>query len=701
MRTWHSMPFVRLVLPFCMGIVTASFLPFLSTSVALALTIFAFFSFLFLSFFQTNFRFRWLFGIPLSIFLFSIAYLLTAWHDDRQEASHFSQFLKEPTESTVLGVVEDKVEKEKSIRIILKIKELSHNSDSIKQASGNLLLYLKKDSTLTTTPQYGDVLVLKTTIREIELPKNPDAIDFKQYWHFQNIHYQGFIKVEDFKILAHDRGNWLIAKAKAWNAHFVAILRENLTSEDEFAVGSALVLGSKDAVSEEIKKAYIETGAMHILAISGMHILLIFSQLERILNLYKTGNRRVRWVKTVVLIFLIILFALLTGLGSSIVRAAVMASFVAIGKTMNQHNNALNLLAASAFCLLLFNPFWLFDIGFQLSYVAVIGITLFADKFKKIVTSKNKLLNYVWQNISIGLAAQLAVTPLALYYFHQFPTYFWLTGLLVGVVADWALMAGVVLLIVNHVPLLGWVASKILFGTLWAMNHLIFIIQKLPLNLIEGFWLSLGSVILLYGCISGFWVAFQSRKLRFMYYPLSILLILTTFYAFSSVKNQQIKQLIIYHIPKKSLIEIYMDKKCYSFSEKFSKNIDTENRIKFAAQNHRNSLKTNDLITFDFNEYVKYDNFIYHNGYMQVGSVKVAVLDILPKTPLSLPTEFVVLRNNPKLRIQELKQIFGFTQIIFDASNSKWRVEEWKKECHTLGYNFHDVAEKGAWVYNF
>jgi competence protein ComEC len=223
----------------------------------------------------------------------------------------------------------------------------------------------------------------------------------------------------------------------------------------------------------------------------------------------------------------------------------------------------------------------------------------------------------------------------------------------------------------------------------------------LPLNLIEGFWLSLGSVILLYGCISGFWVAFQSRKLRFMYYPLSILLVLTTFYAFSSVKNQQTKQLIIYHIPKKSLIEIYMDKKCYSFFEKFSKNIDTENRIKFAAQNHRNSLKTNDLITFNFNEYVKYGNFIYRNGYMQVGSVKVAVLDILPKMPLSLPTEFVVLRNNPKLRIQELKQIFGFTQIIFDASNSKRRVEEWKKECHTLGYNFHDVAEKGAWVYNF
>jgi competence protein ComEC len=396
MRTWHSMPFVRLVLPFCLGIVTACFLPFLSMSVAFLLPILTFVASLILSVKQPNFRYRWLFGIPLSFFLFSIAYLLTVRYDDRNEAAHFSQYLKEPTESTILGVVEDRVEKEKSIRITLKIKELSQNSDSIKYVSGNLLLYLKKDSTLKEAPQYGDVLVAQTVIREIEPPKNPDAIDFKRYWHFQNIHYQGFIKALDFKILAHNRGNWLIAKAKVWNAHFVAILKENLPSEDEFAVGSALVLGSKDAVSEEIKKAYIETGAMHILAISGMHILLIFSQLERILNLYKTGNRRVRWVKTVILILLIILFALLTGLGSSIVRAAVMASFVAIGKTMNRHNNPLNLLAASAFCLLLYNPFWLFDIGFQLSYIAVIGITLFADKFKKIVISKNKLLNYIW-----------------------------------------------------------------------------------------------------------------------------------------------------------------------------------------------------------------------------------------------------------------------------------------------------------------
>jgi competence protein ComEC len=701
MNTWHTMPFVRLILPFSLGILSASFFPFVPSSALFCMPIVSFLFLLFLALKQQRFRFRGLFGIPLSIFLFSIGYLSTALHDDRNQPNHFSQSLSEGSPITLMGIVEEKVDKGKNIRITLNIKELCDNPDSLLPAAGNLLLYLKKDSTLTLPPQYGDVLLVQTTVRAIEGPKNPDAMDFKQYWHFQNIHYQGFIKSSDTKVLEHEKGNWLISKAKNWNNHFVEILKQYLNTEDEFAVGSALILGSKDAVREDIRDAYVATGAMHILAISGMHILLIFSQLEKILNLYKTGNRRIRWAKTIFLIVLIALFALLTGAGSSVVRAAVMASFLAIGKAINRKGNVLNLVMASAFCLLIFNPFWLFDVGFQLSYTAVIGITLFADKLKKIFVFNHKLFNWVWQNIAIGLAAQLAVTPISLYYFHQFPTYFWLSGLLVGAVADGALMAGVLLLCFNGIPFLNFVLAKILFCFLWLMNQLIFSIQKLPFNLIEGIQISLISILLVYACIYSFWMAVKTRKLGVLYYPLSILLVLMYFYAFKSIKSRATKQMVIYNIPKLTLIEVYVEKKCYSFFEKFSKNLEAENRIKFAAQNHRNSLAINELEAFNFNEYVKYDDFLYQNKYIVIHNTKVLILDILPKKPLFLRTDFVVIKSNPKLTIQELKQMFDFSQIIFDTSNSKWRVENWKKECQALGYNYHDVAEMGAWVHNF
>ena len=709
MINWREIPLVRVIMPFITGILMAMFFPILNQMVTLFLLCFSFLAGLGWTFARLTFRYRWLSGIPLSILLFTVGYQWAFAHNELHNPDHFQHRLSHDVQ-IFTGVVTDRTEKADYIRLVVAIKQLVQN-DSIQSVSGNMLVNVKKDtlrndsdsSLLHTQPvaEYGDLVLIKSNVRIIEPPKNPEAVDFKKYWHFQNIHYHCFIQSDDIKLLASHQGNLLVTMALDWKSYFVSILKKYLTTENEFAVGTALLLGSKEAITDDIRNAYVETGAMHILAISGMHILLIFKQLEWLLNLHKTGSRRWRWVKTGILVLLIALFALLTGLGTSVLRAAVMASFLAIGKAMKRRVNIFNILAASALALLLWNPFWLMDIGFQLSFMAVIGITLFADKLEKVIFLPHKALRWVWSNVSIGLAAQLMVTPVSLYYFHQFPTYFWLTGLLAGAVADLGVISGVLLLVFDKIHIIAFFIGKILFASIWLMNNFIFIIHKLPFHLIEGIYFSFWFVVLTYLILSGVYIAFIKRKLRLLFYPLSIGILLSVMYAFLEVKSLTNKHLIIYHLPRISIVEIIDGKKSYRFYKKYSPIENSANKIKFATQNYHNALKINMLNKFDFNEYLLTDCFVYHQGYIRIGDATVLLLDKVPQSGLTLNNCFVVVMNNAKINMHHLVNKTPIRQVIFDGSNSRWKIEKWKKECVDLKLDYHDVAEKGAWIHKF
>ena len=470
---WREIPFVRLFIPFVLGIMSAEFWQLDSPTYGNIILSLSMFCIIFLVFKKTTFQSRWAFGIPLSIFLFSMGYQSVFYHNENHNANHFKNVFDTPEEKIIVGIVTDRIEKATNFRLTVAVQKVGNTADSMHLVSGNVLFYLKKDSVLETPPQYGDLILTKAKISEVEPPKNPDAFDFKRYLHFQNIHYQSFIYQDDIKTLAHNRGNLIVQTIAHWQMQLINILKKHLPTEREFAVGSALILGYRDAVTEEVKDAYVGTGSMHILAVSGMHIMLIFTAFYWILSFYKTGNRRWRWTKALISIILIWIFTLLTGAGASVVRAAVMASFLAVSKGWGRQVSIYNVLAASAFTLLIWNPFWLFDVGFQLSYLAVIGIVYFHPKIRKLLIFKNKIADEAWKATSIGLSAQLVVTPISLYYFHQFPTYFWLSGLLAVPVSTGALYAGIALFFFSKVPYLGLILGKILFGLVWTMNEML------------------------------------------------------------------------------------------------------------------------------------------------------------------------------------------------------------------------------------
>ncbi len=698
--SWHEIPFVRLFLPFVVGIVVSEFSPYLPYSYALFALIVTFLIVFVLNMLKASFRFRWLFGIPLSIFLFLGGYILTWLTNELNHATHFKYFIEDNTETILTGIITEKSERANHHRLVVAVQHIVSEKNTLTPASGNALIYLKKDS-VQAPPQYGDLVLTHITLREMEPPKNPHAFDFKHYWHLQNIHYQGFTDIDNIVVKAHEAGNPIMALALRCQNHFVQLLKNAFGAGDEFAVGSALLLGNKEAISEDIKSAYIETGAMHILAISGMHILLIFQMVEKILNLYKSGNRQWRWLKTGILIVVTMLFSLLVGLGASVLRAAVMACFMSISKAMWRQVNVLNVLAASAMVLLLYNPMWLFDIGFQLSYIAVVGIVYFTPFFQKLLVFDFILYNKVWANISVGLAAQLSVTPLALYYFHQFPVWFWLTGLLVGVVADGALIVGIVYFIVSSIPILSSIVSKILFGLLWVMNKLVFIVDKLPIHLIDGFWLPLWLVGCLYGALFFLAKGIVVRKLRPVNMAFGSLIFTIVVHGFSDITKKPTKQIIAYHITQNTLIDVLHGDSCHTFLKKFSKNILLENKIKFAADNHRKALKIKGLNTFDINKYYKNNYLSYQHNVMCYEGYIVLVLDKLPTNVVNLQVNTVILSGNPRFDIEQLRRLLTFDMLVIDGSNSRKRVKQWVAECQKRDIKYHDIAAQGAWVQNF
>ena len=707
MINWREIPFIRLFLPFALGIVAAEYgfvLPAFWCNALLGLSLLFI---VFVAVRRVEFRQRFVFGIPLSIFLILMGCQSVFYRNEGNDPRHFQQFLKpnEQTEQIALATVTDFSERPNNFRLTLRLQKLGTTADSMHDCTGNVLVYIRKDSSEKAKnpsekapPQYGDLILVKTKIRLVEPPKNPDAFDFKQHLHRQNIHYQAFTTIDDFQVLAKNRGNYLQQLAINWQQRLLTILKKHLTTDREFAVGSALLLGYRDAVGEDVRNAYVQTGSMHILAVSGMHILLIFNGLQWIFKIYKSGNRRFRWTKAIFSLILIWLFALITGLSASVLRAAVMATFLAVGQTMQRRGNTYNILAASAFTLLLWNPLFLFDVGFQLSYFAVIGIVYFYPKIRKIVISKHKIVNFTWDALSIGFAAQLVVTPLSLYYFHQFPTYFWLSGLLAIPVSEGALYVGIVLFFVDWLPYIGYILGKILFGLVFLMNEIIFFIQRFPLASVNNLTLSLITVFLFYTALIHISFTIQSRKLRGFFTPLSILMVLNLLYAFSTIQHRQQKRIVIYHVSKNSLIDFFDSDTCFSFTKKEMENPNTDTRLMYASSNHRTQLKINEIRSFRFDDTLKTPHLSYHKGLCQFDSFRLLILDNLPKEPIPLPVHAILLRNNPRLKIEDLYQKVQFEQIIFDASNSRYRVDKWKNMCITLKVSFYDVGESGAWT---
>ena len=421
-------------------------------------------------------------------------------------------------------------------RTIATTKAIIHG-DSFEKCNEKVLLYFESDKI-----EVGDWLVVNSELLEIKNKNNPGEFDSERYWRLKRIEKMSFVGENQFLYLNNDGGNWWKEHFDYSRLYFSTILAEYLKNE-ELGVAKALMLGEKGDLTKELKTSFGKAGAMHVLAVSGLHVGIILVILMFILKQFP------KWIskrKALLFSLLIIwMYAGITGFSPSVIRATIMFSLISLSVVFGRNNNSINGLFFSAFLMIIWDPLIIYDIGFQLSYLAMIGIFTFYTSLSKLFQFQNKWLKKAWDGTAIGIAAQMTTFPVILYYFHQFPNYFAITNLGMMVFAGFILGLGLLLFSLQWISFLGKMIGVIFLLSLSIMIYFVEFIENLPGSIAQGFSLDSEVVLILYSLLLMFY--FLGRIKFFLWSTVVISFFTFVFMQMTRYDNLNKSELVIYN----------------------------------------------------------------------------------------------------------------------------------------------------------
>ncbi len=701
MNLWNQAPFIRLILPFIAGILSAIYFPFqLAYSIYIIAVLAAIIALIILiPRLNISYRKSWWFGVIINCALFIFSYQLTISKTEKFATNHFSKFT-DSTQYVYAKLNESYLEKEKSLKAVLEVIAVKQIGNW-KKTCGKAMIYFKKDSR-SLKLKYGDEIVMRVNFKEVPPPQNPGEFNYKKFLAFHNIFHQAYLKNNDWVYSGHNSGNPILTTSINLRNSLLNAFIANHILNDEFAVGSALLLGYVDKLDADILTAYASTGALHVLSVSGLHVAIVyvvFNWLLFFFNKIKYGLI----IKAVILLLLLWFYAILTGSSPSVLRSAAMLSFIIIAKTFNRNTNIYNTLAASAFFLFLFNPYLILDVGFQLSYIAVIGIVYIQPMIYNWFEVNNWLLEQVWAITAVSIAAQIATFPLGLYYFHQFPNYFLLSNLIVIPLSTVIIYLGLSVLAFVKISILVKYLAIGFSWSVWLLNSSVKQIESWPYAVQQGISITVFDTLFLYALIVSLLLYFSKKQFQYLFFAMSLGIILLCSQLIEQYGQFTQKKMIIYNIPKTSAIDFICAKTNLLLTDTaFAKN---ENGLKFRIKNNWSESGMNDtkIISGNFET----NNLIIRNNFIQFFDKRIARVNekevlktknIMPQKPLQV--DYLIISRNPYLHISEIVKLFDAKTIIFDSSNSQYNINKWKSECNTLSQSYYSVIDSGALVVN-
>ncbi len=682
---WREIPFVRILLPFLAGVLLALHIglvvPYTWISLCCIIGIL-----LVVNFIRIDYQYRWVFGFFLNIALFLFGNQITSSCDVRYKENFVGNQVID-SQQILIGQVSSPPTIGNKVKLHLRVKAIGTDSSNLQAASGYFLIYLPEDKA-STALAYGDEIALKAWLSSVPPPSNPDAFDYQNYLAKQNIFHQAFVKEGNWAATGKNTGNSLLKKVYHLRTHLITTLREHLETENEFAVGAALILGHRSELSDEVTNAYSGTGAMHVLAVSGLHVGLVFLFLNFLFGLFLPKSLQ-RIIRPILLLLGIWLFALLTGGSASVLRAATMFSFLIVGQATRRKSSVYNTLASSAFLLLCLNPYLIANVGFQLSYAALFGIVYFQPKIYKLWLIDNYLGDKIWALTTVSIAAQLTTFPISLYYFHQFPTLFWLSGVAVVPLATIILPVGIALLALQSVPFLGFVLGKAMFWLLWFMNSYIFLLQSLPGSLIEGVWIGFGVVLLLYLAIFSFSIAFQFKKIRWIHLGLICLIFVAIQHIRNSIQRQEQVEITFYQVNKHTAVDfITGNKTIFLASDSIP-----EKSLFYAVKSHRERLGLESITCISPKDSLEDKHFFSNGRFIQFRDKRILLVNEPFTGQGKIAVDYVLLFGNPRIAVADILKYVDFKMLVLDPSNSFYSNRRWMEECGELSVECRNLRD--------
>ena len=475
-------------------------------------------------------------GFLLHVLLLILGIIFCNQHKEINFSNHFS---KHPADQFIATILEEPKLKGDVARFTVAVKSNISNKKIFK-TQGKLLLALRVDTTKISALHYGDLLLIKAKFTDTEPAYNPSEFNYKRHLSYQQIYHQSFINQKQVSKIGESYGNPIKAFALKFREQQVQKFKTYLPYKDAQSVASTLILGYRSDLSQDILNAYSKTGTMHVLSVSGMHVAIVVILLSFLLS-FMDKTKKGRISKAIIMIALIWFYALISGLDPSVNRAAIMLTFILAAKARAQKVNIFNVIAISAFILLLINPFNITNVGFQLSFIAVAGLIYLQPKIYNLYDPQNKIVKIIWSCISVSIAAQLATTPISLYYFHQFPLYFIASNLFITLPAALIMYLGIAFLFCGwFVPLMKFL-GLLLNDLITFTNDGLLLIEEFKFASISQIWMNSLEIFLFYLILTLFLISFKKPKyLKFALFFTGIFVLNMAYQHYEHAHQQQV-----------------------------------------------------------------------------------------------------------------------------------------------------------------
>ena len=624
-----------------------------------------------ISFFTHKKRKNNVFGILTIITTISLGLWTTAVHTPENDPLHFGNTPSKGPELYTLKITETLKPSAYYSKYIAEVKLANHTAKS-----GKVLLHISKDST-SKPLAVDDVLRTYGMPKTIPEPLNPYSFNYKKYMERLGVLHQLNIVSTEY-LLVKNSSITLFGFASTTREKIIQKLKKAPFGDKELSIIQALLLGQRQDISTTTYDQYKKAGAMHILAVSGLHIGILLLILEFLLQpiAYLPNGKK---IKLGVLVFLLWGFALLAGFSASIIRATTMFTFVAYALYLNRPSNTFNILALSmGFILLVINPNLIFQVGFQMSYAAVFAIAWIYPMLQRFWFPKHQILNKIWQLVSVSIAAQLGVFPISLFYFHQFPGLFFVSNLVIIPFLGIILGLGLCILLlasINYLPnvfvyFYNFIIGKMNAVIAWVAEQEAFIFTAISFP---------RSQLLLSYIIVFFLVASLSKpsfkKVALFLCSCILFQVLLIYQEYQLQKEEQVwvlhqnRNSVVLHQNGSHLNVFSMGKKVRPSTisrYKIEKNIDSTSYA------------------------ILQNSYRYTNTALKV--VDSSGVYINPKNP-----SIYLLSNSPKVNLDRFIDSVQPIKIIADGSTYKSYINRWKKTCEKRKIPFHYTGEKGAY----
>ena len=533
-------------------------------------------------------------------------------------------------------------------------------------------LYIKKTDSSTIMP--GDLLLSLTIPQLLKKNANPGAFDFFTYSKRNGIGHTMMLEGPNqyTKIVQTNKGRagWMLRTKKK----ILSIIKKQIKNKQNAGLAEAMLIGYREDLDKELLNAYTNTGVVHIIAISGLHLGLIFMLMDLLICTI-AGRKKAALAGLVISLPLLWIFAILTGSSASVIRSAIMFSFIIIGKTIGRKSSGMNSLLGSAFMLLLWNPDLRFDLGFQLSYAAVASILLFDQEIKKMVFFKNKSALYLWSMVSITLAAQVLTTPIVIANFHRFPTLFLFTNLIAVPLSSLVLVMEILLCIIHPFDAMATGLGSAINGLIQLMNDYVLLMGKIPFGMIDQLDIS-NSMLLLCSLYAAAWYSLFKSPDRFIFlFLVQLGLVLPMVHLTEKMRHRKTREIHVLNLYGSTAI---------------------------IHQHGHHAILTASASLLDNRKKTK--ELLSQTG-IALG-IEHWKIESFPDDPVMISLK-KVLENKPWLLLCHAKsislsnlknEINKKSLIVADASTPVWKINQWEKESQKLHLRFKSIPEEGPFT---